>query len=215
MKKFYLILALALSTLTAGAQNLQFLVKGQPIENNARVDLAAYLDESDPTRPLYNPELFLKSAVSGSAEATVVFTKGECIPALDAEWEKGGELQITFCSFDGQCQTVNPGQTATKNGSVTVGESNMQIELVYSRIGFSQEFSELKTNAEFTVSCKVGSDEVTATFFIDNTASLTGIEADANAPKEYFDLQGRKVTSPAEGLYIVRQGSKVSKQYIR
>lgn len=38
---------------------------------------------------------------------------------------------------------------------------------------------------------------------------------DNNAPREYFDLQGRAVANPANGLYIVRQGSKVTKEYIR
>lgn len=41
------------------------------------------------------------------------------------------------------------------------------------------------------------------------------ITLDANAPKEYFDLQGRKVANPAAGLYIVKQGSKAYKTVIR
>ncbi len=47
-------------------------------------------------------------------------------------------------------------------------------------------------------------------------AGVDGVEVDnANAPVEYFNLQGVKVANPTEGLYIVRQGSKVSKQVIR
>lgn len=34
---------------------------------------------------------------------------------------------------------------------------------------------------------------------------------DADAPVEYYDLQGRKVTDPAPGIYIRRQGKKVQK----
>ena len=37
------------------------------------------------------------------------------------------------------------------------------------------------------------------------------MEIDENAPAEYFDLQGRKIANPEKGLYIVRQGNKVSK----
>lgn len=49
-----------------------------------------------------------------------------------------------------------------------------------------------------------------------NPGSVQGIAADdTDAPREYFDLQGRPVANPANGLYIVRQGSKVTKQYIR
>lgn len=36
-----------------------------------------------------------------------------------------------------------------------------------------------------------------------------------NAETEYFDLQGRKVRNPQPGLYIRRQGDKVSKVFVR
>ena len=36
-----------------------------------------------------------------------------------------------------------------------------------------------------------------------------------NAQIEYFDLQGRKVRNPQSGLYILRQGDKVSKVLVR
>lgn len=34
---------------------------------------------------------------------------------------------------------------------------------------------------------------------------------DANAPVEYFDMQGRRVVNPESGIYVRRQGSKVNK----
>lgn len=37
---------------------------------------------------------------------------------------------------------------------------------------------------------------------------------DVNAPVEYFNLQGVKVVNPENGLYIVRQGNTVTKQYV-
>lgn len=52
-------------------------------------------------------------------------------------------------------------------------------------------------------------------------SSLGGVEGietdafDADAPAEYYNLQGIRVAEPTTGLYIVRQGSKVSKQLIR
>ena len=46
-------------------------------------------------------------------------------------------------------------------------------------------------------------------------ATSVGVEAildnEVEAPAEYFNLQGIRVAEPANGLYIVRQGSKVSK----
>ncbi len=47
-------------------------------------------------------------------------------------------------------------------------------------------------------------------------AGVDGVEIDnSNAPVEYFNLQGVKVAEPSNGLYIVRQGNKVTKQVIR
>ena len=54
---------------------------------------------------------------------------------------------------------------------------------------------------------------------IDGSNHTTGVESisveDSEAPVEYFNLQGVKVENPENGLYIVRQGNKVSKQLIR
>lgn len=52
--------------------------------------------------------------------------------------------------------------------------------------------------------------------YIGSEGTLTGVEgisteADADAPAEYFDLQGRKVANPQGGIFIRRQGMKVTK----
>ena len=53
-----------------------------------------------------------------------------------------------------------------------------------------------------------------------DTGKSAGISAviadDANAPTEYYNLQGIRITHPVTaGTYIVRQGNKVSKIIIR
>ena len=55
-------------------------------------------------------------------------------------------------------------------------------------------------------------------FDVHGQAITTGIDSivpTVNAPTEYFDLQGRKVRNPQSGLYILRQGDKVSKVFVR
>lgn len=52
-------------------------------------------------------------------------------------------------------------------------------------------------------------DAVKVTGKIDN--AISDIEADVNAPVEYFNLQGVRVANPENGLYIMRQGNKVTK----
>ena len=46
-------------------------------------------------------------------------------------------------------------------------------------------------------------------------AGVTDVEAAENAPVEYYNLQGVRVANPDAGLYIRRQGNKVSKVIIR
>ncbi|MDE5727997.1 MAG: hypothetical protein K2H94_07750, partial [Duncaniella sp.] len=42
-------------------------------------------------------------------------------------------------------------------------------------------------------------------------SSVSEIAVDENAPVEYYNLQGMRVENPANGLFIKRQGSKVTK----
>ena len=41
--------------------------------------------------------------------------------------------------------------------------------------------------------------------------SVIELPADTDAPAEYYTIEGLRVNKPSHGLYIVRQGSKVSK----
>lgn len=42
-------------------------------------------------------------------------------------------------------------------------------------------------------------------------SGIEGVEIDENAPVEYFNLQGVRVNNPENGLFIMRQGNKVTK----
>ena len=46
---------------------------------------------------------------------------------------------------------------------------------------------------------------------IDSTVSVKGINVDADAPVEYYNLQGVKVENPEKGIFIKCQGSKTTK----
>ena len=45
--------------------------------------------------------------------------------------------------------------------------------------------------------------------------AVDNIAADANAPVEYFNLQGVRVANPENGVYLRRQGNKVSKVLVK
>ena len=42
-------------------------------------------------------------------------------------------------------------------------------------------------------------------------AGVDNIETSDNAPVEYYNLQGVRVTNPANGIFIRRQGATVTK----
>ena len=49
------------------------------------------------------------------------------------------------------------------------------------------------------------------TILVDATTGIESIEAENNAPAVYYNLQGIKVANPENGIYIVKQGNKVTK----
>lgn len=51
--------------------------------------------------------------------------------------------------------------------------------------------------------------------FTVGTSSVIDIEVNEEAPAEYYNLQGVKVENPSNGIYIVKRGNKVTKQYIK
>ena len=53
------------------------------------------------------------------------------------------------------------------------------------------------------------------TAFLKSTSGVEEIEADLNAPVEYYNLQGIKVANPQGGVFIKLQGEKATKEYIK
>ncbi len=74
-----------------------------------------------------------------------------------------------------------------------------------STLGWYSKFGQMDIEFKLSESAIAGVKDIT-------TAPA---EADADAPVEYFNLQGVRVAEPAAGLYIRRQGNNVSKVVIR
>lgn len=49
----------------------------------------------------------------------------------------------------------------------------------------------------------------------EGTDAITGINADSEEPIEYYNLSGIRVENPTPGIYIIRQGARVTKAIIR
>ncbi|MDE6399344.1 MAG: hypothetical protein K2L68_00595, partial [Muribaculaceae bacterium] len=49
----------------------------------------------------------------------------------------------------------------------------------------------------------------------DESAAVEGVEVDENAPEVYYNLQGVRVSEPANGIFIVKKGNKATKQIFK
>lgn len=101
------------------------------------------------------------------------------------------------------------------NGSVV--NSSATTELVWERSAVSA-LAETSENdvVEFKISSsKAVSINAIKVTTLDITNGADDIIVDENAPVEYYNLQGVRVANPENGIYIRRQGSKVSKVLVK
>ncbi|MDE6028683.1 MAG: hypothetical protein K2G23_11475 [Muribaculaceae bacterium] len=212
MKKFYMFLAAGLAAFSANA-DLHFYIHGNEVENGSRVDISSYYEDQE-YQFMVDPEMEIKADEDGAFSATVKLTQGSTIPEYD--WDYGAEVNALWCAFDGQCVPLSVGKSANKSASLTAGKAeNMQLEISGS-YGDKQDHATLVVKAECTVNCTFAGKNYSLTLFVDHDPSgVNDIAFDSNAPVEYYDLQGRRVNNPSNGLYIMRQGSKVVKSIIK
>ena len=60
-----------------------------------------------------------------------------------------------------------------------------------------------------------GTDYILPNIYVKASTAVSDIVVDADAPVEYYNLQGIRVANPENGIYIRRQGNSVSKVYVR
>lgn len=126
--------------------------------------------------------------------------------------EDAVKLEVTFASAPEWAQVCNSGWTNLElvEGEKVVNEDNtvtISYALTEAAISAVNEKKEVIINSDgLLVSVKAVAN---ATVGIDNVA------VDENAPVEYYNLQGVKVANPANGIYVVRQGNKVSKVLVK
>lgn len=71
----------------------------------------------------------------------------------------------------------------------------------------------LKEAGSYKLTVVFGETEIT--FTATKESGIEGVDAEAAAPAEYYNLQGVRVENPAQGLYIVVRGGKATKEYVK
>ena len=120
---------------------------------------------------------------------------------IDQKWAEGKLTQAVITSNSGKDCTVIYPAIAEKASVKDETGADVQFE----NRGADKIVFPTRTGGVYTISYDDGSG-------IDQVAADVD---DENAPKEYFNLQGMRVAEPANGIFIVKQGSKVSKEVIK
>ena len=117
----------------------------------------------------------------------------------------GSDAYFSFCSEkpatdDWQAVGQRYGADATSDQPISVGQT----------LGIKKGDVAFKV-ANVSGNYKVVLDLANSTCTLSTAAGVEGVAVDANAPVEYFNLQGVRVANPENGLYIVRRGNKIEK----
>lgn len=187
MKKFLLSTAALLFTLGASAQAFTVTVNGNPVENGATV----YCDHFNSDMEQIEPEV-------------MVTPNDDC--TLYVDLYNTGETNVQMC-FPINCQFVKPGNTISVNGDLTAGVArNLMIDAMTMGVD------------PFDASCEItmyldGDEDNTFEFTLNMhySAGVDEIGASDNTPAVYYNLQGVEVANPENGIFIRRQGNKVTK----
>ncbi len=77
--------------------------------------------------------------------------------------------------------------------------------------------SSIEVGKEYNIKISVieGSDVKGGYILVSESTGVENVEVEANAPAVYYNLQGVEVANPENGLYIVKQGNKVSKVLVK
>lgn len=148
--------------------------------------------------PEYNP------AVVGTAE----------IPAPKAISASGltAENQSMYVLLeDVEFAVATPGETATgsKERSYTGTFDNTEVNFFNNFKSPSVEAG--KYDVTGFISVYGTTVQVAPVKFEKDVTAIDAIEAEADAPAEYYNLQGVRVSGDEPGIYVVRQGGKVTK----
>lgn len=152
---------------------------------------------------------------------TVVFSKGTSNDPV--VWDNGGfHIRV----YKGATITVSAGEGQSIESIQFKGATLFRIQYNGTAIAKSGETTVNWWNP--TLNQRAANNEVQ--FTVDNSGRVdinsinvndpvvTGVEdvtVDENAPVEYYNLQGVRVANPENGIYIRRQGSKVSKVLVK
>ncbi len=200
MKK-HLLLTLAVLLLTATmakAQSFEFCYQGNTVPEGGTVTIAAVPDEFGfgeywcESNPSSNPNngliLKLLSGTTASGTANINIERNTMNPQT-LKWCMGGE-----------CSLLNDKTSLDKTFSVSNGSVQVQ---------FDAENCRNEGDLLATLTATIGSETHTVKIlFTYGTSAINNVKGDILQDNIYFDLNGRRVEHPTNGVYVTN-GKKI------
>lgn len=156
-----------------------------------------------------------KTGETFDAEGVLVY--GARVPGVTAFALIPETAKTLAVEFDGNpewAQLMNSSWTdlALENTKV---EADGKVTLNFALT--SAAITELNANKQFIVNGASNGPAVTKVYVVDPShVGITDITADENAPVEFFNLQGMRISEPAAGQVVIRrQGNKVQKMLVK
>lgn len=237
MKKLLLLSALAVAGLSASA-NDYFDVKilnGDPIEEGSTITCNVKGEER------YKDNKLILVNWEGTVDVNVVSKKGaqrtyavaNCVePGNDAVADKTKYLSMQICFSNGGANgdennclpSTDPSTLYTASSVIAKDNFYWMLESKMRCTGDNVKNEPQPMKVQYDLYACDGTAEAANrieaskfTFYVQFSPVGAGVEdviADDVAPV-YFDMQGRQVATPEAGLYIVKRGNKVTKEFIR
>lgn len=150
--------------------------------------------------------------------------EGYYVEAVDLLFEGAYATEFTVTLSNeapaelGASASIRPFITAISDKVFTVKDGNQTRHVLTQLPNGSHRYVTLRTSKALNAAWGIKVKELKV-YGTENQPTTTGVEAveidNDNAPVEYYNLNGVRVSEPAAGIYIRRQGSNVSKVLVK
>ncbi len=165
--------------------------------------VAVYTDKQGVTTYQFYPTEIVAAAETPAAPVPTIKVGETVITEGSVDLKEGEVAEVSFELAEGVEVYYNLTETGIEKAAAEDG-------LEYTKYTEPIRISKASTLTYYSVVNGVESEKATFTV-TGGTTALTEINADANAPVEYFNLQGIRVANPENGVFIRRQGNTVTK----
>ena len=172
-------------------------------ENFTITGFVAVYEKDGVTTYQFYPTEIVAAAETPAAPVPTIKVGETVITEGSVDLKEGEVAEVSFELAEGVEVYYNLTETGIEKAAAEDG-------LEYTKYTEPIRISKASTLTYYSVVNGVESEKATFTV-TGGTTAITEINADANAPVEYFNLQGIRVANPENGVFIRRQGNTVTK----